>query len=255
MIRVLFLIAALLMAAPAFAGPVEMWVEPTDDDGRVTLSDLFPQAGSAGDTLIARRSGPTVVLDARMVQTRARAAGLDWANTTGLRRIVVRAGAEGVTPASAAGQAAASVSRPGATVEALTYVRSLRAGDIVRPEDVAWSEVQAHLAQAGGPQDAEAVIGLSARRALRAGAPVQIRDLTAPQVIKRNDLVQVAFIQSGVRLTITGRAMADAAVGENFPVRNTTSDRTIEAVATAPGQAVVGAAARQARTQQFAALR
>ncbi len=255
MIRALVLIATLILATPAFTAPVEMWVEPTDEDGRVTLGDLFPAAGSASDVLVARRSGPTVVLDARMVQTRARAAGLDWANTTGLRRIVVRAGAEGAIPAAVAGQAAAEVSRPGATVEALTYVRSLRAGDIVRPEDVAWSEVQTHAAPAGAPQDAEAVIGLSARRALRAGAPVQVRDLTAPQVISQNDLVQVAFIQSGVRLTITGRAMADAAVGENFPVRNTTSDRTIEAVATGPGQAVVGPAARQARTQQFAALR
>ena len=263
MIRALVLIATLILATPAFTAPGEMWVEPTDEDGRVTLGDLFPAAGSASDVLVARRSGPTVVLDARMVQTRARAAGLDWANTTGLRRIVVRAGAEGAIPAAVAGQAAAEVSRPGATVEALTYVRSLRAGDIVRPEDVAeqlacgpdLDEVQTHAAPAGAPQDAEAVIGLSARRALRAGAPVQVRDLTAPQVISQNDLVQVAFIQSGVRLTITGRAMADAAVGENFPVRNTTSDRTIEAVATGPGQAVVGPAARQARTQQFAALR
>lgn len=252
MIRLIALIAALVLAAPALAAPVEMWVEPTDDDGRVTLGDLFPSASAEiADVFIARRSGPSVVLDAAMVQARARAHGLDWANTTGLRRIVVRSGdvAPTITPVSA------SAARPGATVEALTYARSLRAGDIVQPEDVVWTEVQAHSAAAGAPQDAEAVIGLSARRALRAGTPVQARDLTAPRVIKRNDRVEVAFVQSGVRLTITGLAMADAAVGENFPVRNTASDRTIEAVATAPGQAVVGPAARQARNQQFAAVR
>lgn len=257
MIRLIAMIAALVLATPALAAPVQMWAEPTNADGRVTLGDLFPDAtGEVAGVFLARRTGPTVVLDAAMVQARARAHGLDWANTTGLRRIVVRAGSDsaGIAPASVS-RASNAAPRGGNTVEALTYARSLRAGEVVRPEDVVWSEVQAHLAGPGAPQDAEVVVGQAARRALRAGAPVQDRDLTAPQVIKRNDRVEVAFIQSGVRLTITGLAMADAAVGENFPVRNTTSNRTIEAVATAPGQAVVGAAARQARSQQFAAVR
>jgi flagella basal body P-ring formation protein FlgA len=129
----------------------------------------------------------------------------------------------------------------------LTYARNLAAGDVVQPEDVVWTDVQAHLAAGGGPSDAEQVIGLSARRALRAGAVVGARDLAAPQVIARNDTVEVAFVAGGVTLTVTGRAMRNAAVGEPVTITNLTSGRQIEAVATGPGQAVAGPQAQVAR--------
>jgi flagella basal body P-ring formation protein FlgA len=118
---------------------------------------------------------------------------------------------------------------------------------VVQPEDVVWTTVQAHQAAGAGPQDAETVIGLSARRALRAGTPVAIRDLTAPQVIARNDMVQVSFIADGVTLTVTGRATRDAAAGEPLPVLNLQSGRTIDAVAVGPGEAVTGPGAAAAR--------
>lgn len=243
-------IAAFALATPALADPVSLRDQPTDDDGRVTLGDLFDNAGPAADVFVASRNGATVVLEAGALQSRARQAGLTWSNPQGLRRVIVREGAGASAPAAGSTQAA----RPGATVEVLTYTRSLAAGDIVQPEDVAWTPVQAHMAPAGGPQDAEAVIGLSARRALRAGATVATRDLTSPQVIARNDMVQVSFVSGGVTLTVTGRATRDAALGEAVPIINTASGRTIDAVAAGPGRAIAGPAALQARAapNQFA---
>ena len=246
------LIAGLLLATPALADPVTLRAEPTDDDGRVTLGDLFDNAGSAANVFVASRNGPSVVLEAGALQSRARQAGLTWDNPQGLRRVVVREGAGAPAPATGATRAVAA--RPGQTVEVLTYARSLAAGDIIQPEDVVWTSLQAHLAPAGGPQDAEAVIGLTARRALRAGAPVGARDLASPQVIARNDMVQVSFVSGGVTLTVTGRATRDAALGEAVPIINTSSGRTIDAVAAGPGRAIAGPAALQARAapNQFA---
>ncbi|MEN5169737.1 flagellar basal body P-ring formation chaperone FlgA [Brevundimonas pondensis] len=247
-------LAVVALAAPALAGPVSLLPDPTDDDGRVTLGELFDDAGAAAHVVVGQRAGATVVFEAAQVQAVARRAGLDWANPQGLRRIVVREG--GAAPAEAAARpAAATVGRPGATVEVLTYARSLAAGDIVQPEDVVWSAVQAHQAPAGGPQDADQVVGLSARRALRAGAVVTSRDLASPQVIARNDMVEVAYIVGGVELTVTGKATRNASAGEAVPVLNVQSGRTIDAVAVAPGRAVAGPAAQVARThpQQFAA--
>ncbi|KQS54429.1 flagellar biosynthesis protein FlgA [Brevundimonas sp. Leaf363] len=248
---ILSLAVLALSATSALAGPVTLKAEPADDDGRVTLGDLFDGAGGAASVVVGVRSGPSAVFEAGQVQAAAARAGLSWSNPQGLRRIVVR---QGASEASASAQnAVATAGRPGATVEVLTYVRSLAAGDVVQPEDVAWTQVQSHMAPAGGPQDAEVVIGLSARRALRAGAVVATRDLTAPQVIARNDMVQVAFVAGGVTLTVTGRATRDAARGEAVPVLNTTSGRTIDAVATGPGRAIAGPAALQARSNsQFA---
>lgn len=251
--------ALVLAASPALAGPVTLKVNPVDEDGRVTLGDVFDGAGSAAGTVIAARTGPSVVFEAGQLQTLALRSGLQWTNPRGLSRVVVREGvaataATPVSTASVSSTASAAAARPGATVEVLAYARNLAAGDIVQPEDVIWSTVQAHMAPSGAPRDADQVIGLSAKRALRAGTPVGSRDLASPQVIARNDMVEVAFISGGVRLTITGRATRNASLGEAVSIMNTTSNRTIEAVATGPGKAVVGPAAEFARAtpQQFA---
>ncbi|GAA0766339.1 flagellar basal body P-ring formation chaperone FlgA [Brevundimonas olei] len=260
--RALILAAAVAaLAAPAWAGPVNLLPDPVDDDGRITLGELFDEAGAASGVVVGRRVGATAVLEASQVQIAAHRAGLQWSNPNGLRRIVVREG--GAIPAEASARpAAASVGAPapvsaraGVNVEVLTYARSLAAGDVIQPEDVIWASVQSHLAPAGAPQDAEAVIGLEAKRALRAGTPVGPRDLASPQVIARNDMVEVAYINDGVELTVTGKATRNASAGEAVPILNVQSNRTIDAVAVAPGRAVAGPAAQIARRnpQQFAA--
>lgn len=250
------LAALALAASPALAGPVTLKVNPVDDDGRVTLGDVFEGAGQAANTVIANRAGPSVVFEAGQLQALALRSGLQWSNPRGLSRVVVREAlaAPVAAPLSTGGGPSSAVARPGATAEVLTYARSLAAGDIVQPEDVVWSTVQAHMAPSGAPRDADQVIGLSAKRALRSGTPVGSRDLASPQVIARNDMVEVAFISGGVRLTVTGRATRNASIGEPVTIMNSTSNRSIDAVATGPGKAVVGPAADIARAapQQFA---
>src|SRR5690606_40207654 len=114
-------------------------------------------------------------------------------------------------PAAASVGAPAPVSaRAGVNVEVLTYARSLAAGDVIQPEDVIWASVQSHLAPAGAPQDAEAVIGLEAKRALRAGSPVAQRDLASPHGIARNGMDALAYLSDGVELTSTGQAPHNA---------------------------------------------
>jgi flagella basal body P-ring formation protein FlgA len=75
------------------------------------------------------------------------------------------------------------------------------------------------------------------------------------QVIARNDMVRVTYQVGGVNLTVMGKAMRNAALGEPVAVLNTNSNRVIDAVASGPGQAVAGPAADMARAnpQQFAA--
>lgn len=101
LIRSLLLAAAVSAAAnAAFAGPVVLRVNPVDDDGRVTLGDLFEGAGAAANVAVAERVGPSVVLEAGQLQALARQAGLDWSNPNGLRRVAVRRAAGPVQTAS-----------------------------------------------------------------------------------------------------------------------------------------------------------
>lgn len=236
--RLLLLIAALfaLVATAAIAGtPVQLKDELLDDDGRVTLGDLFDDAGRASGVLLAAgpRPGANVVLDAARVQQIARVNGLDWANSRGFRRLVVKNGAAAAGPGGPAAPG-------GRTVEVLTYTRSLNAGEIVQPEDVAWTKVQSHLAPQDSPQDAESVIGQAVRRAMRTGAPVAQRDLSKPIVVKANDLITITYNLDGVSLSLQGKAMQGGAAGDSITVLNPQSKKTIVAVVIGPGQAVVG---------------
>jgi flagella basal body P-ring formation protein FlgA len=225
-IALLLALGAALAASPALAGPVSLKADVADSDGRVTLGDLFDGAGGAAGMLVATRAGPTVVLDAGAVQMMARRAGLDWSNPNGLRRIVVRGGAAASAPAGRG------------NVEVLTWARSLNAGEIVQPEDMVWGKAAGSPSDA--PRDADAIIGMAARRPLREGASVSLRDVSAQPVIKAGEMVQITWSSGGITLSLQGKAMSAAAVGQTFNVQNPVSKKLIEAVATAPGQAVTG---------------
>lgn len=227
-------IAALLIASPALAGQaVSLRSDTTDADGKVTLGELFDGAGAASDMVIAARVGPSVVLDAAQVQIAARRAGLDWSNPNGVRRIIVRAGSGS---GSDGGGNLASASR--GNVEVLAYARSMAAGDIVQPEDLIWVKVAASPSDA--PRDADALIGMTAKRPLRQGSAASLRDVSTPQVIKAGDMVAVTYEDAGVALTLQGKAMAAGAVGESLMVQNTASKKIIETVVTGPGSTAVG---------------
>lgn len=238
----LLVLGAALAASPALAGPVSLKADVADSDGRVTLGDLFDGAGGAAEMLVATRTGPTVVLDAGAVQSMARRAGLDWSNPNGLRRIVVRGGAATSAPAGRG------------NVEVLAWARSLNAGEIVQPEDMVWAKVAG--APSDAPRDADAVIGMAARRPLREGASVSLRDVTAQQVIRAGEMVQITWSSGGITLSLQGKAMSAAAIGQTFNVQNPASKKLIEVVATAPGQAVTGPEAQRlkaAGSAQYAA--
>ncbi|HEX3364330.1 flagellar basal body P-ring formation chaperone FlgA [Phenylobacterium sp.] len=236
----LTLLAALALAGPALAGhAVSLKADTASGDTTVTLGDLFDGAGPAGRVAVAERTGQTVVLDAAAVQAAARRAGLDWDNPDGLRKIVVRAGLTGGSGAGPTGAARGNV-------EVLTYTRSLNAGEIVQPTDLTWIKVAA--VPADSPSDAEAVIGQAAKRPLRAGAVVLARDVGAATVIKQGDLVTVTYEADGILLSLEGKAMGTAGVGEALAVLNTQSKKTVQTMVTGPGQAVVGPAAQDIKT-------
>ena len=233
-------IAALLIATPALAGQaVSLRADTTDADGRITLGELFDGAGAASDIVVATRVGPTAVLDSGAVQIAARRAGLDWTNSSGLRRIIVRQGS---------GSGPALAGAPRGNVEVLAYARSLAAGEMVQPEDLVWIKVAA--AGSDAPRDADDLIGMTAKRPLREGAAANLRDVSTPQVIKAGDIVAVTYEDNGVALTLQGKAMSAGAIGESLMVQNTASKKIIETVVTGPGSTAVGPQAMRLKTSR-----
>jgi len=60
--------------------------------------------------------------------------------------------------------------------------------------------------------------------------------VAASQVIKRDDVVQIAYRDDGVNLVLQGRAMTSASAGEPVTVMNTASKRVFQAIAIGPGR-------------------
>ncbi len=241
--RLVLAFALALAADPATAGTsVSLKPDTVSADATITLGDLFDGAGPAARVPVGQRTSSAAVLDANIVQAMARRAGLDWANPEGLRRIVVRG-----TPSGPGAVA------PRANVEVLTYARSLAAGEVVQPQDLVWTKVAA--APADAPSDADQVIGLAARRPLRSGAVAAMRDVSAPQVVKAGDLVTVTYEDAGIMLALQGKAMAAGALGDPVSVLNTNSKKTIQAVITGPGEAVVGSPGERPKSPVKYALR
>ena len=129
--RALISVAALaLSAGTALADPVTLKANPVDDDGRVTLGDLFEGAGAAAGVVVGTRNGPSVVFEAGQLQSLARQSGVDWANPNGLRRVVVR------NAAVAPGAATPTAPSPAAPVAALTPVRAAYGDRVIQRNDI-----------------------------------------------------------------------------------------------------------------------
>jgi flagella basal body P-ring formation protein FlgA len=241
-----------LLAGPAFAGqPVALREAPLAHGASVTLGDLFDGAGREAAGIViapAPAAGMTTVLDAGRVQLVASASGLDWANAQGQRRIIVAAGRAGA--AAPAPSASSSTARRS---QALVWSRNISAGEIVQPSDLEWST--AAIAASDSPGDPDLAIGRVARRPLRAGLAVEARDLASAKVIKRDETISVAFEAGGISLVLQARALADASVGERVQVQNLQSKKVIEAIAEAPGRAVVGPRAESLKAQAFPSVR
>jgi flagella basal body P-ring formation protein FlgA len=244
-----FALALALISAPAVAlggQPVELRPHPVAR-GFITLGDLFENANETAAKVVVIHAPPAgldAVLEAAEIQMLARREGLDWSNARGLVHITVASlptGGQNSRSASAHTGARAP-HRPlgdeAAQDRILVYARNLATGEILGPSDLQWS-VDA-VSPGDGVDNPALAIGKSARHPVRAGAPVEAYDLTSPKLIHAGDAVEVAYENDGIILTLEAKAKSDATLGETVEVTNTSSNKTIEAVASAPGRAVVG---------------
>jgi DNA-directed RNA polymerase alpha subunit len=90
------------------------------------------------------------------------------------------------------------------------------------------------------PKDALAqaaeILGLAAKRPVRAGQPLRAADLMKPEVVKKNDIVMMRYEIPGIVLTLRGQALDNGTEGDVVNVLNIQSKRTIQGTVTGPGQ-------------------
>lgn len=112
-------------------------------------------------------------------------------------------------------------------------------GEVIRDESVTMQEMKRSPAGIDYITDINGLVGLAAKRPLRAGVPLRITDLTKPKVILKGDMVNISFVAPGLSLAVRGKALDDGVLGHTLRVINMQTNRTFEGVAVAPGHVSV----------------
>ncbi len=137
-----FALAALLLPSMACAGTLVLKASPTDADGRVTIGDVFDNAGAGARVVIGYRNAGNAVLDAATVQMLASRNGMYWDNPRGQRRIIVTEGADGTDPFSEVAPAAAVApvaAAPAPLTAPVVQVRKIAVVKRSEPVKVTWA--------------------------------------------------------------------------------------------------------------------
>lgn len=121
------------------------------------------------------------------------------------------------------------------TVETAVLTRTVERGEVIKPTDISVerkpkSDVQGDVALARD------VVGLAAKRPIRAGQLLRATDLNKPELVQRDQGVTLVLNTPGVHLTIAGKAVESGSAGDVISVMNLQSKRVVQGTVIGPGQ-------------------
>ncbi len=122
----------------------------------------------------------------------------------------------------------------------LTTTRPLARGEIISESDFSLQEADVSMLRYSYIQDSELAIGMEVKRSLNANTTLIQEALEAPTLVKRGDTVVLSAKAGTVEIRQQGVALQNGVLGKQINVRNSSSDRTVQAVVTGYGQVQVG---------------
>lgn len=268
--RLLIAAAALFLTVPlsARAG------ETTVSGDWVTLGDVITVAGPQAERRIAAApvSGAVLPLSPDFIMAQAQAAGVSLTvaptQTVFVRRsngssgsqarlaslrdaarppepTVTRAAEPRMSPPPAPPTRRVIDHLPtGKAGEVPVLVETVQRGDVITADMVDWMPADTRRSSGNTITEIGDLVGQEATRTLRADRPVRDRDVRAASVVRKGDPVKLVYIRGGIRLSVNARALSNAARGEPVRVVNLQSNRSMDATATAPGEARILSAAQ-----------
>lgn len=120
------------------------------------------------------------------------------------------------------------------TTPVAVLVRPIARNEVIAADDVLVERRDRRFVDGGALSDPDRLVGMAAKRPLRAGEAISASSVEPPRIVRRGQLVTLVYQSPGLALTARGRALADAAMGEAVNVLNEQSRRTVEGVAIGP---------------------
>ncbi len=131
-------------------------------------------------------------------------------------------------------------------------VHTMRRGAVMTENDVEMRRIPVRRIEGTTLTQMSDLVGMAAKRTLRTGEPIRVRDVEHPQIVRKNGKVTIQHKGPGLVLTIRGTALQSGALGDIINIRNATSNRIIQGRVIGPElvEAVVGGPRTLARANQ-----
>jgi flagella basal body P-ring formation protein FlgA len=127
------------------------------------------------------------------------------------------------------------------TVEAAVLARNIERNELIKSSDVV-VERRPKTELGGDAARRDRVVGMQARRQLRAGQPLKVADLVKPDLVQRDQTVTLIYEATGLYLTIRGKALDGGTEGDVVSVLNLQSKRTVTGTVIGRGQVAISVA-------------
>ncbi|MFC7291803.1 flagellar basal body P-ring formation chaperone FlgA [Hirschia litorea] len=210
----------------------------------ITLGDVAEASGPLANVRVAPSPDPgqTMKLDPQFVGNIARENGVYFPSNQTDPIVVSRYSNEAIAKAKrdAAQALLPPDNEPPTPKHLLALNDNFSRGDIISAKDLIWIEPPKNgLRPTGTPTQKTDVIGKELLRSVRAQTSFRLSDVETPALIKKGDPVTLTYIKGGLRLSVDGKALMDAAMGAPVRVLNNYSKRTIDAIVSGAGEARV----------------
>lgn len=100
--------------------------------------------------------------------------------------------------------------------------------DIIRDNDISWVDLPKQRLSQNILLSTDSLIGMAARRTLRADTPLRQTDVQEPVLIRKGTLVAMEIRSGPMRITSMGRALEDGGKNDIIKIVNIDSHKTIE---------------------------
>lgn len=116
---------------------------------------------------------------------------------------------------------------------------SMNRSDLIGKNDISYRIIDIASDLRGIVLDPRNIVGKEVTRDLHAGRPLRRSDLKSPQLIKRGQSVSITSSVAGLKVTMKGKALGNAAAGDRLWVENQSSQKRVEGVVTDTGEVLV----------------
>jgi len=113
-------------------------------------------------------------------------------------------------------------------------LRRIDQGETITAADLSWRRVRVSLIRSGTVTGMNEIVGMNARRPLRADTSVRRGDLRIPILIAKGSSVRMIYRSHGLVMVAIGRAVEDGAAGQEMRIMNLKSKTIVIAKATGP---------------------